>query len=163
MRLQPHAFLMLSLPLIAFAAAANNTPLTAPALQQCANHALTLRTESARLLRENAALDVRRASINQRLDALQTERAALPPDDLDRGLALHERNRQYQEDARVFNEDIDTYKQKVIALNEVRQTYDAECADRSYQRSDLEALPAAAQDAMRRGLSDVQVPFLGNN
>jgi hypothetical protein len=135
-------------------------PLSRAALAQCAGHALTLRTESERLNRENAQMDRERAAINQRGAALKQQQAVAGKVDLERGLALREQRRLQREEAMAFNARIEQHKQRIVALNQVKRDYDAQCAERPFRRADLESLSPAARDAMQRGLTDVQVPYL---
>ncbi len=135
-------------------------PLTREALAQCAEHTLTLRRESDRLNRENAQMDRERESINQRGATLKQQLAATGSVDLESGLALHEQRRLQREDAVAFNARIEQHKQHIVALNQIKRDYDTQCAERPFRRADLDTLTAAARDAMQRGLSDVQVPFL---
>ncbi|TJY63207.1 hypothetical protein E4T66_05755 [Sinimarinibacterium sp. CAU 1509] len=139
---------------------ATTQALSRDALAQCAEHTLTLRSESDRLNRENAQMDRERESINQRGAALKQQLASVGKTDLDRGLALHEQRRQQREDAIAFNTRIEQHKQRIVALNQIKRDYDAQCAERPFRRADLETLTPAARDAMQRGLSDVQVPYL---
>ena len=142
------------------AAQAEAPPLDATSLARCATQVLSLRQESARLIQKNTVLDQRRTQINQRSDAFDAERAALDPDDLNAGLNYRQRLKQHQSETLAFNAQIEAYKDEVRSINTVKQDYDRNCANRSYRRADLEAMPESARNAMRRGLSDVQVPYL---
>lgn len=135
-------------------------PLDASSLARCASQVISLREESARLIQKNTVLDQRRNQINQRSAAFDAERATLPADNLEAGLNFRQRLKQHQSETLAFNAQVETYKDEVRAVNAVKQDYDRSCANRSYRRADLDAMPAQAREAMRRGLSDVQVPYL---
>jgi Skp family chaperone for outer membrane proteins len=146
--------------LVAGAAQAEAEPLAAPALARCATQVQTLREESARLNARNEEIDARRSSINARKAALDAERPTLPPDDLAKGLDFRQRAKAQQADAVQLNADLEQLKREVAVLNRLKDDYDANCAQRSYRRKDLDALPPAAQAAMRAGMNDVQVPYV---
>lgn len=135
-------------------------PLTADGLARCAAQVQSLRAESQRLVQKNTQIDQRRNFINARTAALDAERAQLPPDQLAAGLDFHTRAKRHREETVAFNAEVEQFKREVIAVNQVKQDYDRSCANRSYRRKDLEAMPETARNAMRIGLSDVQVPYL---
>ena len=141
-------------------AAAADAALTAPELARCANQVEHLRNESARLTTWNTQLDARRIVINSRAADLDKEGASLPKDDLKRGLDYVERRKSHQAEAVKFNAEIDQIRKDITAVNIVKDEYDRNCADKSYRRSDLEALPAGPRTAMQAGLAGVAVPYL---
>lgn len=149
-----------ALSLLAANVAQAQTPLSKEALSKCASQVQSLRDESARLTQKNAEVDLRRSAINERSAALKTERDNLKPDDLQGGLALRQSLQQHSLDTLAFNADVEKLKSDIRAVNEVKKDYDGNCANRSYKRADLDALPEAAQSAMRNGLGGVQVPFI---
>ncbi|MGQ0619208.1 MAG: hypothetical protein ACT4QA_04685 [Panacagrimonas sp.] len=139
----------------------DGTRLTADALARCANQVKTLREESARLMQLNARHDQTRAMINHRSAALQAERDAMSPDDLAKGLDFNQRMIRHTFETATFNQTIAEFKREIIAIDALKTDYDRHCAQRPYRRADLDALPdAAAREAMRAGLSGVQVPYL---
>jgi hypothetical protein len=142
------------------ATAANDTALSASELARCANQVERLRTESARLTQWNTQLDVRRDLINARAADLDKEAATIPKDDLKRGLDYVDRRKAHQAEAIKFNAEIDQIRKDIAALNVVKDEYDRNCADRSYRRSDLDALPAGPRTAMQAGLQGVAVPYI---
>jgi hypothetical protein len=144
-----------------FAAAAD--ALSAPELARCANQVEHLRSESTRLTQWNTRLDARRDIINARAADLDKEAATLPKDDLKRGLDYVERRKAQQAEAVKFNGEIDQIRKDITALNTVKDEYDRNCADRSYRRTDLEALPAGPRTAMQAGLDGVAVPYIDPN
>lgn len=139
---------------------AEEAPLSVDALAQCATQVQHLRAESVRLKRRNSELDVQRSDINQRSAALQAERARLDPDDLEKGLDYRRRLQQHLADTRAFNAQVEQIRRDIDAVNTLKQDYDRDCAKRSYHRADLDALPAAAREAMRAGLAGVEIPYL---
>lgn len=151
---------------LAFSAAvhAQQAPVQAPlspaALAQCAQQALTLRTDAQRLNADNARFDAERAQINAEKAAIEAAAASTPKDDLDAHLALHQRNDAHVARATDFNNRIEQHKREIDQINVVKQQYDRNCSGRSYRRAELEALPPPLQDAMRRGLQDIVVPYL---
>ena len=64
-------------------------------------------------------------------------------------------------DKLAFNRRMDRYRQDVIALNRVRQAFAGQCAGRAVRLRDVEQLPEPARSAWRRGLDDIEVPYLG--
>lgn len=138
---------------------AADTALGADELAACAERVGHLRTESARLLQQNGRLDAQRASLLDRRRGLESEPAPRA-DDLNANLARYERRQQLEDETLVFNEQIERIRGEIATLNGVWKEYDARCANRPYRRSDLERLPPDAQQAMRAGLADVQVPYI---
>lgn len=116
-------------------------------LAQCAQMIQTLGVESARLNQRAAAFDRRRAALG-----------AQPLGSGDGGdTQAWARNNSL---AAAFNRDMEQFRLAVVQINEVKQTYERQCAGRPYRQSDLEKLPAAAQAAMHGGLAGVRVPFI---
>lgn len=140
--------------------AADAAPLTALDLARCAAQVETLRTDSATLTQKNAEYDLRRATINARSAALKAERDAVKADDLEAGLAVRAKLKEHYDQTVAFNADVEKLKVDIRNLNALKKDYDDRCANRSYRRADLEAMPASAQAAMRAGLGGVQVPYL---
>lgn len=137
----------------------------APALSReqlgiCAGLVKALRSEAPRLTGLSQRYDQRRDFINSRSEALQAERKTIDPDDLSRGLDFRQRMQQHTAETIEFNQQVETLKREVTAINLSRDRYDRECARRPYRRADLEALPAEDAAAMRAGLSGIQVPYL---
>jgi hypothetical protein len=151
---------------LTFAAAANaesptsQPPLSREALAQCAQQALSLRTDSQRLNADNDRFDVERTQINAEKASIEATAASVAKDDLNAHLALHQRNDAHVARATEFNARIEAHKRQIDQINGVKQQYDRNCSGRPYRRAELEALPAPLQDAMRRGLQDVVVPYL---
>jgi Skp family chaperone for outer membrane proteins len=142
------------------AAAQPAAPLAPDVLARCAAQVQQLREESARLTQKSAETDVRRNTINQRSAALKAERDALKPDDLEGGLAVRQRLQDHHAQTLAFNAEVEKLKTEIRQVNVLKGEYDAHCANRSYRRADLEALPEAARNAMRVGLGGVQVPYI---
>lgn len=122
--------------------------LSADTLARCAEKVETLRAEGTRLSELAGEHDTKR-------QALQEEREAIGDSE--------ERRTAYNRRAEAFNEGIKRYVDELAAINETKDAYDRDCANRPYARSDLEALPEERQQAMRRGLSDVRIPYDGRN
>ncbi|MGH8516785.1 MAG: hypothetical protein ACREUE_04935 [Panacagrimonas sp.] len=141
-------------------AAAQSTPLAPDVLARCASQVLQLREESTRLTQKSAEIDVRRNAINERSAALKTERDALKPDDLEGGLAVRQHLQDHHAQTVAFNGEVEKLKTEIRAVNVLKRDYDSACANRSYRRADLDALPEAARNAMRAGLGGVQVPYI---
>jgi chromosome segregation ATPase len=151
-----------SLMLVLFAAGtaqAQTEPLGGEALAQCAQQVQQLRSEAPRLLARNDELDVQRESIQQRQRALSAEAAGIGSDDLQAGLDYSERRRLLNQEASTFNAEIERIKDEIRAINVVKQQYAANCAQRSYRRSDFERLRPQAQAAMRAGMEGIEVPY----
>ncbi|MFA5940197.1 MAG: hypothetical protein WC809_12640 [Sinimarinibacterium sp.] len=144
------------------AQAGDAVPLSADELARCASQVQQLRTESARLLGDNARLDVQRASIFDRRRQIDAEAAAQSRDDLAKGMGLSERRQGLNAEVTSFNARIDQIRRDIAAINQTKLDYEQSCAQRPYRRRDLEQLPQAAQDAMRAGLADVEVPYIEN-
>lgn len=121
-------------------------------LQSCATQAVTLRRESTRLLQINSALATQRKVINQRSAAVQSG-SRLP----------YEVAQQFEQERLTFNAQADQFRREVVAIGQLRSTYDLSCSRRPYRRADLASLSPELQTAMRMGLSDVAVPMLGAN
>lgn len=142
------------------AAAQNTAPLAPDVLARCATQVQQLREESARLTQKSAEADVRRNAINERSAALKAERDALKSDDLEGGLAVRQRLQDHHAQTVAFNAEVEKLKTEIRAVNVLKREYDANCANRSYRRADLEALPESSRNAMRVGLGGVQVPYI---
>lgn len=134
--------------------------LTPTQLSRCANEVQRLRDESARLTQWNARLDARRDILNARARDLDAEEGTIAKDDLQRGLDYVTRRKQHQADALAFNAEIDQIRRDIATLNVVKDDYDRNCADRSYDRADLDRMPEGPRNAMRAGLEGVAVPYL---
>lgn len=134
--------------------------LSADALTACAQAVLRMRTESPRLLAQNAALAERREALDARRAARVAAAAQDRPDDLEAGLARRQALQQLNAEALAVNRDVDVFREAVRALGTVRATFDRDCARRPYRRRDLEALPLPLQEAMRAGLEGIRVPEL---
>jgi outer membrane murein-binding lipoprotein Lpp len=152
--------LMLAVPLLAGAAHAQVEPLGAGALAQCAQQVQQLRSEAPRLLARNAQLDVQRESIRRRQHAMSEEAKGIGSGELEAGLDYSERRRVLNDEARTFNAEIERIRGEIDAINAVKQQYTANCAQRSYRRSDFERLSPEAQAAMRAGLEGIEVPYI---
>ena len=124
-------------------AAETNSSLTAEQLAHCASQVQTLRPESARLN------DVAQQNESRRAALAQQHGGANQSADL---------VIKYNQAAAAFNNHMQQFRQDVAEINAIRTAYDQRCANRSFRRADLEALPPSLADAMRAGLADVQVP-----
>lgn len=140
--------------------AAQPAPLAPDVLARCASQVQQLREESTRLQQKSAEIDVRRNAINERSAALKAERDALKADDLQGGLAVRQHLQDHQAQTLAFNAEVEKLKSEIRQVNVLKKDYDGTCANRSYRRADLEALPEASRNAMRVGLGGVQVPFI---
>lgn len=141
-------------------AAAQSAPLAPDVLARCASQVQQLREESARLTQKNAEIALRRNAINERSAVLKAERDALKTDDAQGGLALRQRLQDHQAQTLAFNAEVENLKSEIRAVNVLKGDYDGTCANRSYRRADLDALPESARNAMRVGLGGVQVPYV---
>lgn len=141
------------------ARAGDAEPLSAAELARCAGQVQQLRGESARILAENARLDTQRAGIEARRREIHEAASTQARGDLAAGLALSERRQNLNAEAIAFNGQIAQIRSDIAAVNQVKAAYESGCAQRPYRRRDLEQLPQAAQDAMRAGLADVEVPY----
>lgn len=141
------------------AGAEDAAPLSAAELARCASQVQQLRGESVRILAENARLDTQRAGIEARRREIKDDAITRPRGDLAAGLELSERRQNLNAEATAFNGRIARIRSDIAAINEVKAAYESGCAQRPYRRRDLEQLPQAAQDAMRAGLADVEVPY----
>ena len=121
-------------------------------LQSCATQAVTLRRESTRLMQINSTLAAQRNVINQRTAAVQAG-SRVP----------YEMAQQFEQERLGFNAQADQFRREVLAIGQLRSTYDLSCSRRPYRRSDLASLSPELQTAMRMGLGDVAVPMLGAN
>lgn len=135
-------------------------PLSVPELRRCAAQVQELRAESGRILAQNARNDLRRDALNQRSEALRSERARLSAEDLKSGLGFHDRNQRHRDELIAFNTEVEQLKRDIVAVDALKRDYQTGCASRPYRRSDLDALPETERNAMRRGLADVEVPYL---
>lgn len=138
----------------------DSAPLTPQDLARCAAQVETLRADSSALTQRNAEYETRRNALNARTAELKLERDAVNPDDLDTGLAVRAKLNEQRERTLAFNSDVAKLRTDLKALNALKQDYDARCANRSYRRADLDAMPPATRDAMRAGLGGVAVPYL---
>ena len=130
------------------AAAEPAPPLTAAQLQACAERAQQLRSEAARLNAQASDNDATRAML---------------ADLREKGRNSSEALIRYNRNAEDFNAAMADFRADVREVNKVKNAYDAECAGRSYRRSDFAALDADKQAAMRDGLGDVRVPVLSDD
>lgn len=137
-------------------------PLSTAELAGCASRIQQLRAESSRILADNARFDAQRVRIDERRRQIDAEATAQGRGDLAKGLTLSERRRQLNAEATSFNARIEQIRRDIGAINEVKLDYEQACAQRPYRRRDLAQLPQPAQDAMRAGLDDVQVPYIEN-
>jgi Skp family chaperone for outer membrane proteins len=140
--------------------AAQTAPLAPDVLARCAAQVQQLREESARLAQKSAEVDVRRNAINERSAALKAERDALKPEDLQGGLTVRQHLQDHHAQTLAFNAEVEKLKGEIRQVNVLKRDYDGTCANRSYRRADLDALPESARNAMRVGLGGVQVPFI---
>ena len=134
--------------------------LSAEALARCAAQVQTLREESTRINQKNAEYDIRRKAINERTVMLKAERDSPQAKELEPGLAFRKSLEEHHAATLAFNAEIEQIKRDIVAVTALKQDYDTSCANRSYRRADLDAMPEAARTAMRAGLGDVQVPYL---
>ncbi len=135
--------------------------LSAEALAQCAQRVQQLRSEAPQLLARSERLDLQRKSIQQRQRVLAEQAGGIANDDLRAGLDYSERRRVLNDEAEAFNLDVERIRDRIAAINVVKQQYDAGCAQRPYRRADFERLSPAAQAAMRAGLDGIEVPYIG--
>lgn len=126
--------------------AQQSAPLSATQLAECAQMVQTLRSESARLNQAAVANDARRDELAELRAASRNSAQLLI---------------RYNQQASDFNAHMENFRREVARINTVKNNYDARCANRSYRRADLEALPPAQASAMRGGLADVRVPHTG--
>lgn len=153
--------MILGAPLAHAQTQAQPVPLTADALAQCARQVQQLRSESPQLLARVNQYERQREAFLQRSGGLKTEAERLHPDNLQAGLDLRERRSRLNAEITTFNQTIANVRQEIVALNGTKDAYDQECSRRPYRRSDFERLPAAAQAAMKAGMADIAVPFIG--
>ena len=142
------------------AASAEVPPLSLNELRACASQVQQLRSESNRLVDLSPRNDLRRNTINARTAALNAERARLSSDDLKSGLNFHQRNKAHHSDTLAFNAEMAQYRSDVVAVNALKSRYDQQCNGRPYRRSDFDSLTESQRQAMRIGLSDIEVPYL---
>lgn len=135
-------------------------PLSATELAQCAQWVAQLQTVSPQLLQRSDAIAATRQQIEAERRAQQTQSVRLRDDDLEQGLSLFEQREALNQRAIALNRQLKTLREDIAANSQVRDQYDATCSGRPYARQDLEALPDAQRQAMRRGLGHVQVPYL---
>ncbi|WP_154654872.1 hypothetical protein [Solimonas variicoloris] len=147
---------LLALP----AAASDERPLSAGALQACAAQVQQLRADAPALNRQIAAFDARRAALNERSAALRREADTQDRDDLRAQLDLQQRRRAHNATLVAFNDEVAAQRQAIVVLDRLKQDYARDCAARSYRHEDFAALPPPAQAAMRAGLDDIVVPSL---
>lgn len=121
-------------------------PLTADELARCASQVQRLQQESARL-----------TAVAQRHDALRTELG----EEMQAIGDSETRRAQYNARATAFNEEVQAFARELAEINRVKADYAEQCANRQYRQTDLEALPAEQQEAMRAGLDGVLVPYDG--
>ncbi len=159
-RLLPVAILLSSVCTLATAA---NDPLSTPELSACAERVEQLRTRSPELIERNAAHDRRRSDILARRRALDAQSMALGPDDLKGSLDLQIQRKALNKEALALNHEVQALRNDIAANSRVRDAYDQRCARRPYTRSDFAKLTPEQQQAMRVGLSDIQIPELPRN
>lgn len=145
------ASISLALASSVHAATEEQLPLTASQLRQCALQIQTLRRRSMALMDQNQQLQ-------RRLQKLSKAHAKLDPKNNDNQQAWA----QYNARAADYNRDMARFRSDVVAINEIKQTYDQNCANRSFRQADFQQLSKALQFAMRAGLSDIRVPRLAN-
>ena len=114
------------------------------ALAQCAEQVKALRSEAERL-------NAQAAEQAERRKRLEAQRQNLHDDS--------ESRERYNEAARAFNEEVAAFQEELTEINALKTRYAENCASRDYRREDFDALPQAQREAMRRGLSDVRVPY----
>ncbi len=119
------------------------SPLSPQQLANCASQVQQLRSEAVRLNQQAAAHDSRRDELARLRDAARTSTEILIS---------------YNQQATAFNSEMVAFREDMDRINEVKRAYDQGCANRSYRRSDLAALPQDKANAMRTGLADVRVP-----
>ncbi|WP_043769393.1 hypothetical protein [Algiphilus aromaticivorans] len=125
-------------------AADDQAPLTAEVLAQCAEQVKTLRSEAERL-------NAQAAEQAERRERLEAQRQKLRENS--------ESRKRYNEAARAFNDKVAAFQEELAEINALKTRYAENCASRDYRREDLDALPQAQREAMRRGLSGVRVPY----
>lgn len=150
--------MVLSIGLAASDAQAERAPLSAAELAQCADQVQTLRARSAQLNEKNAEFEKRRADIKTRTNALKNSEASANTG-TQASSSHNQKNIRLKATIAQFNDDIEQFRNKVVALNQVKENYDAGCSGRSYRRSDFSNLKPASRAAMKAGLGDVQVPY----
>lgn len=117
------------------AASASAAAMSYPQLEACAGYTQRMQTEAPALL----AQDRRNAELRNYYNAGNGS----------------------QDDKLAFNQQMQKYRQDVIALNQVKEAFAQQCAGRNARMSDVEKLPDALRQAWRRGLDHVEVPYLG--
>lgn len=65
------------------------------------------------------------------------------------------------EDKLAFNQHMAQYRAEVAELNRIKQAYTDDCLKCDVSPQDVERLPEPLRGSWRRGLADVQVPYLG--
>ena len=155
-----HAAALLALLMGPGTALANETPMSPTELAACAQQVQTLRSDAPRLNAWSQQIEARRSTINARGDSLKLDAAQQQKNDLEAGIALHDRRQQHNAEASAFNAEIERFKREVNAINVLKNQYDRACSTRPFRRADLMALPEAQRRAMQMGLADVVVPYL---
>lgn len=125
--------------------------LTVDELRECARMVKTLRQRSA-------AIHERLQQMDQRRAALARQRARMQQSDKNNQKAWA----QYNEAAAAFNDDMARIRSDIRAINAVKRRYDRHCANQPYRDATLQKLPANLQEAMKAGLANVRVPYMGN-
>lgn len=147
------------LPTLCLAEAA---PLTHAELTQCASQIQALRQDSARLTQETYRADARKSALEAKAAALRAEGESISPDNTAAAIDLSQRRVEHNRETEAFNTQIGQLRSEIVAINAVKQQYHENCSNRPYRRSDFNGLSNEAQQAMRSGLADVTVPYLGN-
>ncbi|MDN5862872.1 MAG: hypothetical protein L0H19_05430 [Salinisphaera sp.] len=130
-------------------AAPPDEPLSVKELAQCAGFIQTLRTRSEHLNQRAAAFAEKRAALAQQYQALQQG-------DNQQSVELWAT---YNTGAAAFNAKMETFRQALAKLALVKQAYTRQCANHPYRTADLEKLEPTAQEAMRKGMGGVRVPY----
>lgn len=132
-------------------AASQEQPLTAQQLQQCAQMIQTMRTRAPRLNAQARRLQEQRLALAEQRASLQ----ASEQDNLDAW-------GRYNTGAAAFNKEMAKLRTVIGKINQVKKSYDQNCAGRPFRDADFQALPQALRDAMQAGLADIRVPYAGD-
>ncbi|QHS08774.1 hypothetical protein [Sinimarinibacterium sp. NLF-5-8] len=137
-------------------------PLDASQLQVCAEQVQRLQQESPVLLAQSQQSQIKLQGLLQRRRALN-DAAGGGDESLQAYLTPQQQRAQLDRDIGAFNHQVDDLRARIAALDALKRDYDQRCAGRSYRRSDFAQLSDARQAAMRAGLAQVRVPYLGGD
>lgn len=125
------------------AANLNLPPMTFDELLNCAYKVRDLNEQDARIDAEAARTTQVRGQLEQRGNGLDAERATVNTRD---GKAVDNYNSRLEAHRKAvdaFNLDVQKHNATIDARNQLRNTFNAGCANRPYRRSDYARIPAA--------------------